>query len=177
MQPFVITRRTDFKNVRLVDASNNFHDEVFIGTARDLAQNANLDLVCFEPPTQDGLALCKILDYGKWKYQDGKNKKKGQIHHKQSLKEMRFSPVISDHDVEHKLKQVAEFLAHGDEVLLVMRFKGIHRRNFNIGAERMNEIIEMSKSFGEEVTRKKADNQIVVRLKKRKDKKQMEVVV
>jgi len=166
MQPFVIKRRTDFKDVRLVDSNGKFHESIFVGKARDMARDVNLDLVCFDLPNGKDLALCKIIDYGKWKYQNDKAKKKDNNHHKPTVKEIRFSPVISDHDIKHKLKQVDDFLDEGDEVLLTMRFRGIQRRNFALGEERMNEIVGMCKEHGEEVHRKKSHNQIVVRLRK-----------
>jgi len=171
MQPFVIKRKTDFKYVRLIDVSNAFIEKVFVGDARDKAKDAGLDLVCFNLPERDKFALCKIIDYGKWKYYNEKTKKKDQSSNKQAVKEVRFSPVIGDHDVEHKLKQVFEFLENGDEVLFSMRFKGVQKRNFRIGEDRMNEIVDMCQGRGEVVHRKRTGSQIMVRLKQAKEKK------
>jgi len=165
MQPFIIDRRTEFKYIRLIDEDQNFHDKVFVGDARIKAEEKGLSLVCFNLPDKNNLALCKIIDYGKWKYQQEKSQKKEQLVHKTVVKEMRFSPVIGYNDVEHKLNQVIEFLKDGDEVVLSMKFKGIHKRLTAIGGERMNEIVQMCKEHGEEVGRKSAGNQILVRLR------------
>lgn len=170
MQPFVINRRTEFKYVRLIDHNEEFHDKVFIGDAKEVAKQIGLDLVCFSLNETGKHPLCKIIDYGKWKYHEDKKKKKNQSH-TCVLKEVRFSPVISDHDIEHKMKQVYEFLQEGDEVLLTMRFKGIQKRNFKQGSDRMDEIIEESKEVGEVVSKKQSGNQIIVRLKKASIKK------
>lgn len=170
MQPFVIDKKTDFKYIRLVDEQENFHDKIFVGDARTRATMMGLSLVCFALPEKDKLALCKIIDYGKWKYHNDKIKKKEQSHKKTTVKELRFSPVISDHDIEHKLKQVKEFLDDGDEVIFSMKFKGIQRRQFALGEERMNEIVGMCRQFGEEVNRKKVDNTIAVRLRPVREK-------
>jgi translation initiation factor IF-3 len=167
MQPFIINWKTDFKYTRMVDSDNNYHDKIFVGTARDMAREAGMDLVCFSKPESGNLALCKIIDYGKWKYKNDKAKKKESNRNKKVVKELRFSPVISDHDIGHKLKQVSEFLAEGDEVILTMMFKGIQKRNFSLGEERMDEIIKMCSEFGEQTHKKKTNNQIMVRLKQK----------
>ena len=166
MQPFVIDRKIDFKDVRLVDASGNFHKSIFVGTARDMAKYVNLDLVCFNNPEKEQLALCKIIDYGKWKYHNDKILKKEKLQ-KISSKEVHFSPVIDDHDAEHKVKRIKEFLQEGHEVILIMRFKGIQKRHFSIGSDRMNEIVAMCSEYGEVVNDKKMDNQIIVHFKKK----------
>lgn len=174
MQPFIIDRRTEFKYIRLIDENQNFHDKVFVGDARAKADEIGLSLVCFNYPDKNNLALCKIIDYGKWKYQQEKSHKKEQSVHKTVVKEIRFSPVISDNDVEHKINQVREFLREGDEVILSMRFKGIHKRLMTIGSEKMNEIVKMCNEYGEEVSRKSAGFQIMVRLKPVKTTKKQE---
>ncbi|GAG36116.1 unnamed protein product, partial [marine sediment metagenome] len=147
MQPFVINRRTEFRNIRLIDENKGFYDSIFIVKAKDMAKNAGLDLVCFNKPERNKLALCKIIDYGKWKYSQKKDLKKQQQLTRHSVKEVRFSPVIGQHDIEHKLKQVKEFICEGDEVLLTMRFKGIHRRHQDLGLEKMDDIVAMCTSY------------------------------
>lgn len=167
MEPFAIkTKRVNFNYTKLVDQNNVFHDSVSIGEAKRMANESGLDLVCFNYPKNNDLALCKIIDYGKWRYHDEKKKKKSHNINKNVVKEIRFSPVIGEHDVEHKLKQVDKFLDEGDEVILSMRFKGIQKRLYNEGVKLMESIIERCKEHGEEVSRKKTDNNITVRLKK-----------
>ena len=162
-EPFVI-KYVKFDYTRLVDHKEKFHERIHIAGAKKLAQEANLDLVCFSEPDKDSLALCKIIDFGKWKYTNDKNKRKEEKQHKKVTKEIRFTPVISDHDIEHKIKQVNEFLSMGDDVILSMRLKGRQKQHFNEAEGRMNQIVEMCNEHGKEVSRKKSSGMIVVRI-------------
>jgi translation initiation factor IF-3 len=172
MQPFIINKRTNFSIVKLIDHNETFHDKIYILDAIKKATDVGLDLVCFQLPSNDQLALCKIINYGKWKYHDDKSKKKSNSKVTPEVKEIRFTPVIGDNDVDHKLKQVFEFLEGGHEVVMVMQFKGIYRRHFDIGEERMQFILDKCKGIGEVSNYKKMNNQIIVRIKKQKTKKE-----
>jgi translation initiation factor IF-3 len=163
--PYVVSY-ADFKATRLIDEDLNFHHNINIGEAKRLAQNAGLDLVCFNEPDAKNLAFCKILDFGKWRYQEEKRKKKQNKEHRRETKEIRFSPVISDHDVEHKVKQVREFLEQGDDVLFTMRLKGRQRAHFSEAEQRMNEILNACSDCGKEVSRRKSGSMINVRVSK-----------
>jgi len=169
--PFVV-KFADFTITKLVDHNNEFHDQVRIGEAKNMAQEAGLDLVCFNKPDKNSSALCKIIDYGKWKYSEEKKKKKNK-EGKKSTKEIRLSPVISDHDVEHKLKQAKEFLEDGDDVVLAMRIKGRQRAHLDVAELRMNEIIAKCSEYGTEVQRKKNSGLITVRIIKGKPKEEV----
>jgi translation initiation factor IF-3 len=167
MEPYVINYNayTRFVEIRLIDARNNFHDAIHIKKAKDMAKFSNLQLVCFSEPDKTQLALCKIIDYGKWKYQNGKSEKKKE-QNTVATKEIQFTPVISDHDLEHKVKKVIEFLKKGDEVLVEMKFRGIHHRLVADGEKVINKIAEMCKESGKEVHRKKTNDNIIMRLVK-----------
>jgi translation initiation factor IF-3 len=78
---------------------------------------------------------------------------------------MGVSPVIGDHDLQHKLKQAQEFLDNGDDVLFSMRLKGRQAAHMGDAEGKMNEIIA-SCGNGKEVSRKKTRNTIAVRLNK-----------
>lgn len=162
-EPFVV-KYADFTTTKLVDASNNYHASIGIGEAKRMAQDAGLDLVCFNKPTRNDLALCKIVDYGKWKYSNEKKKKRQDKAHKMVTKEIRLSPVIGDHDVEHKIKHVQEFIEEGNDVLFSMRLKGRQRIHFKDAEDRMSEIVAMCSEYAKEVSRKKSSNKIDVRI-------------
>ncbi len=170
MQPFIVEKRDNLRYIRLVSHDGSFHKSISVDHAKKLSDDVGMDLVCFTLQEKQELPLCKIIDYGKWKYQQSKTEKKENNEHKNLVKEIRFTPVIGDHDVQHKLNQVIQFLSEGDEVLLTMRFKGIHKRLFPQGEEKMNEIVEMCSEYGTEVNRKKTGNQIVVRIKRNNTK-------
>jgi translation initiation factor IF-3 len=164
MEPYIIDYAS-FYETRLIDASNTYHASINIKKAKEMAREANLDLVCFNNPSKNTLALCKIIDYGKFKYQQEKSKKK-ECNKKPDLKEIRITPVIDMHDMDYKIKNVIEFLKDGHEVLVTMRFKGIHHRMLDEGERILNLFIDKCKENGKEVSRKKTNDNITVRITK-----------
>jgi translation initiation factor IF-3 len=169
MKPFVI-KYADFTTLKLLDANNEFHNEVHIAKAKELADVAGLDLVCFNKPSGSNLAFCKILDYGKWRYAEEKKQKKLKKENKKHNKEIRFSPVIDQNDINHKLKQATDFLEDGSEVTFTMILKGRQKAHYKEAEERMNSIILMCDN-GKEVSRSKTGGSISVRLTKKKEEK------
>lgn len=99
------------------------HGIVNIREAMELAQKADLDLVEISPNAEP--PVCKILDFGKYKYeskkrlQDARKKQKVVV-----LKEMKFKPNISQGDFDVKVRKIKEFLQHGDKVKISLWFKG-----------------------------------------------------
>ncbi|HUV84492.1 MAG TPA: translation initiation factor IF-3 [Methanosarcinales archaeon] len=163
--PFVI-KYADFQTLKLLDTNNVFHNGIHISKAKEMAAEAGLDLVCFTNPSGNELALCKIIDYGKWKYNEEKRKKKLQSENKRQNKEIRFSPVIDDNDVKHKVKQACGFIDDNCEVTFFMKLKGRQRSHFNEAEDRMTSIIQMCEN-AKEISRKKTGNSITVRLSKK----------
>jgi translation initiation factor IF-3 len=169
-EPFVIDY-ADFSTLNLLDENGDFHKEVSITKAKEMAKNTGMDLVCFKEPDNKNLALCKIINYGKWKFQKEKSLKQKKKESSKSTKEIRVSPVISDHDLKHKMKQASDFINNGDEVLLSMRLKGRQMSHMDEAEARMNEIASSCEN-SKEVSRKKTRNTIMVRISKDKgDKK------
>lgn len=106
-----------------------------------LAREAGLDLVEVSPNERP--PVCKIIDYGKFKYNQKKNQKK---HHEQQLKELRIRPKTDDHDRDIKMAHALRFLKEGDKVQFKMVFRGRERAHREIGHETFAEIIQ---HFGE----------------------------
>ena len=105
-------------------------------TARaiEIAVEAGLDLVEISPQTQP--PVCKILDYGKFKFQQ--QKKKAEAKKKQKvveIKEIKMRPNIDTHDYEVKMRSVKKFLEEGDKVKLTMRFRGREMAHQEIGLQ------------------------------------------
>ena len=167
-QPFLV-KYVDFSTTKLLDENNQFLANVHIKDAKKKAEEAGLDLVCFNQPSKDDLAFCKIINFGKWKYENEKKKKKHRKESKNTTKEVRFSAVIGEHDIEHKVKQVKEFLDEGDDVVLSMRLKGRQRAHFSDAEIKMNEIVEKCLDHGQIVTTRKTHDTITVRLNKKKE--------
>ena len=104
-----------------------------------MAYDAGLDLIEISP--QAVPPVCKILDYGKFKYETQKKKQEAKKNQKVvNIKELKFRPVIDKHDFEVKIKQAKKFLAQGDKVKFTMRFKG--REGVDHGKEIFNNILE-----------------------------------
>lgn len=96
---------------------------VAIAEAQNLAASKNLDLVKIAP--QATPPVCKIMDYGKYIFEVSKKEKVSKKTQKvTSVKEIRLSPSIEDHDFNFKLKNALKFLKDGDRVKISVRFKG-----------------------------------------------------
>ena len=158
-EPFVV-KYADFTSTKLIDAQEKFHPNVRIGEAKRMAQEAGLDLVCFNLPQNGSLALCKIINYGKWRYYNEKQKKKQNS--TKEPKEIQFSLDIEDNDIAHKMKHANEFLEAGHEVTLIMTLKGRQRAHFPLAEEKMNKIKLMC-TKGREINRKVNGGSIILK--------------
>ena len=97
-----------------------------------LAVEAGLDLVEVSPNEQP--PVCRIIDYGKWKYRRSKKVGKTKAH-VAVLKEVRLRPKTGEHDQQVKVKHAREFLSKGDKVLFSMRFRGREMAHYDLGVE------------------------------------------
>lgn len=166
-EPYVIDRRQKFTHTRLLDAQEKFHNRIHIKDATLLAQREGLDLVCFQLPSSNVLPLCKIIDYGKWQYAQKKNKKSlknAQV----KEKEIRFKYNIEQHDSDHKVKQANQFLESGNTLVISMRLFGREVEFMNLAEEKLDSIIKNIE--GEEISRKKSRNNIIIHLVPKKEK-------
>ncbi len=103
-----------------------------------MAREANLDLVEVAPNERP--PVCRLMDYGKWRYQQ-KKKYKQKPPHESQLKEVRFRPKIDKHDRETKMGRVRRFLDRGDKVQLTMLFRGRERFHPELGLELFKEMV------------------------------------
>jgi len=169
--PFIINLKYDrFEYVRLLDDKKVFHNQIKTVDACRMADSVGLNLVCFNKPTDKELAFCKMVDFNKWKYEEEKARKKMEKQSKHCNKEMRFSPVIDDNDIGHKMKQVNEFLDEGNDVTLTMKLKGREKAHFPEAQAKMNKIVTMVDGHGKEVSRKKSESMIIVQVTKLSEK-------
>jgi len=123
--------------VRLIDENNEQLGIVPTDEALRRARGAGLDLVEVAPTERP--PVCRIMDYGRFKYAQKRKKHK---HREQKLKEIRLHPDIGEHDREIKLGQALGFLDKGDKVQFTMIFRGRERFHREIGFELYNAIIE-----------------------------------
>lgn len=115
--------------------------------AIELAESQNLDLAEVAPTSQP--PVCKILDYGKYKYQMKKKQKaakKKQV--VTTLKEVQFRPQTDTHDVDFKVKHIVRFLEEGNKVKVSVRFRGREATHVDIGHALIKQIIDMVGNSG-----------------------------
>ena len=133
--------------VRLIDENGEMVGVLSTQEALDMAKEKSLDLVEVSP---DGKPpVCKLMDYGKYKFQlqkkDAEAKKKQQH---QLLKEIQLRPNIGVGDLEVKLKAVLKFLEDGDKVKVIVRFKGREAANAEIGIKLIEKVKEKIGELG-----------------------------
>ncbi len=122
------------REVRVVDAENEQLGIMPLRDALRLAEERNLDLVNVAPNAKP--PVCRIMDYGKFKYEQSKKEKESRKNQKVVLlKEVRMTPNIDEHDLNVKLKNVIKFLKEGSKVKVSVRFRGREITHQNIGQE------------------------------------------
>ncbi|MEM6552953.1 MAG: translation initiation factor IF-3 [Planctomycetota bacterium] len=127
--------------IRLIDQDDNQIGVIETDEARRMARSAELDLVEVAPNSRP--PVCRIMDYGKWKYAQQKKEQKAKSHAKKSeLKGMRLRPKIDDHDLELKVKKARSFLEDGDKVQFVMLFRGREMAHKDLGRQTMVGVTE-----------------------------------
>ena len=134
--------------MRLVDADGEMVGVVSTREAIRAAEEAGLDLIEVSPNATP--PVCKVLDYGKFKYEEQKRSAEARKKQKTvDVKEIKVRPNIENHDYEVKLKNARKFLDHGDKVKVTLRFRGREMAYQGIGLdvlERMRtDLAEISK--------------------------------
>jgi translation initiation factor IF-3 len=110
-----------------------------IREALERADQAGLDLVEIAP--QAVPPVCKILDYGKYKYEIQKKKNEARKRQKViDVKEIKLRPGIDDHDYEVKLRAMKKFLGEGDKVKITLRFRGREMAHQELGAQLLDRV-------------------------------------
>lgn len=134
------------KEVRLVGADGEQIGIVAGKEAQKMAAEKNLDLVKIAPQAKP--PVCKIMDYGKYKFDAAKKEKEARKKQKVvSVKEVRLSASIEKHDFETKMKNAAKFLKAGDKVKISVVFRGREMMHTHRG----NELLEQAIALVEEV--------------------------
>ena len=131
----------DVDNVRVVDADGEMVGVVSVAEGIELAYEAGLDLVEVSPNANP--PVCKILDYGKFKYEA--QKKANEARKKQKVievKEIKMRPGIDDHDYQVKMRNVRKFLDNGDKVKMTIRFRGREMAHQDLGIKILDRVRE-----------------------------------
>lgn len=132
------------REVRLIDENGEQMGIVANHVAQALAEERGLDLVKIAP--QATPPVCKLMDYGKYRFELTKREKEQRKNQKiVELKEVRLSATIDLHDMEVKAKNCIKFLQNGDKVKVSIRFRGRQATHGEIGLDVMNTFFELVK--------------------------------
>ena len=135
------------KEVRLIGADSEQLGVVPIAKAQQLAREKDLDLVKIAPKAEP--PVCRVMDYGKFRFEQAKKEKEAKKHQKiVELKEIRLSPGIDAHDLNFKLRNAQRFLEDGDKVKVSIRFRGREMAHTTIGETQMHRFAEGLASYG-----------------------------
>jgi translation initiation factor IF-3 len=127
------------REVQLIDQTGHNLGPVETRFALEKAQEAGLDLVEIAPNSSP--PVCKILDYGKYKYQA--QKKAAEARKKQKVvevKEIKLRPMIDDHDYDVKMRSMHRFFEEGDKVKITLRFRGRELAHQELGYKLLNRV-------------------------------------
>lgn len=128
--------------VRLIDEDKEQLGIVSITRALAIAKEKELDLVAISPNAEP--PVCRLLDYGKYLYSLQKKEHEAQRSQKKvHVKEIKFTPVIGEHDVDVKLKKIKEFLDEGDKVKVTIWLKGRQKRRPEMLDEMTDKIMKI----------------------------------
>ena len=135
------------KEVRLIDVDGGQIGVVPIRKAMDIAYEKKLDLVKVAPNARP--PVCRIMDYGKYKYEMAKKEKEARKNQKViNVKEVRMTPNIEKHDLNVKAKRAIQFLNNGDKVKVSVRFRGREMGHTDAGRKVLLEFAEIISEYG-----------------------------
>ena len=135
------------REVRVVDQNG---EQLGVMSSRDalaLAEERQLDLVKIAPQARP--PVCKLMDYGKYRFEQSKKEREFRKNQKViTVKEVRLSATIEDHDVDVKFRNAVKFLKDGNKVKVTIRFRGRQITHSEIGRQVMTEFAERIKEYG-----------------------------
>ena len=135
------------REVRVVDQNGAQLGIMPIRQALEKAEEMQLDLVKIAPQAKP--PVCKIMDYGKYRFEQSKKEREFRKNQKViTVKEVRLSATIEDHDIDVKLKNAIKFLKEGNKVKATIRFRGRQITHSEIGRQVMTEFAERIKEYG-----------------------------
>ena len=135
------------REVRVIDDNKEQLGVMPLGDALRLAQSKGLDLI--EIAATASPPVCRIVDYGKFRYEESKKEKESQTRQPgNKMKEIQLSAVIDPHDFGVKLAQAIEFLSEDMKVRLKLRFKGRQKAHKEFGFEVLNRFVKDAAAYG-----------------------------
>lgn len=141
-------KRIRVPEVRLIGADGSQMGVYATYEALRLAEQEGLDLVEISPQARP--PVCKIMDYGKYKYEQSKKRHEAKKHQVVvKTKEIKMRPATDEHDLQTKMKHIKRFLEEGNKVKVTVRFRGREMAHRDQGRERLNRIVEEIGELGQ----------------------------
>ena len=135
------------REVRVVDQNGEQLGVMSSREALALAEERQLDLVKIAPQARP--PVCKLMDYGKYRFEQSKKEREFRKNQKViTVKEVRLSATIEDHDIDVKFRNAVKFLKDGNKVKVTIRFRGRQITHSEIGRQVMTEFAERIKEYG-----------------------------
>ena len=136
------------REVRVIDADGTQLGIMATKDALRIAQEKELDLINIAPQAKP--PVCKILDYGKYRFEQAKREKEAKKKQKViEVKEVRLSPNIEDHDMETKARMAVKFLQGGDKVKVSVRFRGRELTRTEVGKVVLDQFVKSIADYAE----------------------------
>ena len=140
-QDNLINEQIRFKEVQVIDEEGNKLGKMNTQDAIDLAMDRDLDLVLVSSNPEN--PVCKLMNYGKYKFEQAKREKESKKKQKTfELKELRVTPNIEEHDFNFKVKNARKFLSDGNKVKITVRFRGRELNYVKLGEQVLNNFSE-----------------------------------
>lgn len=134
-----------FREVRVIGSDGQQLGVLPVREALDIAQEQGLDLVLVAPNASP--VVCRIVDFGKYKYEQDKIKKESKKKKKQEIKGIKLRPGTGDHDLNHLLKKAISFLEDGDKVRFQCVFRKRELAHPEVGKAKLDVVIERLEPF------------------------------
>lgn len=142
----LFNEKIPFREVLVIDSNGTQLGVMSKREALDRAYRQNLDLLCVAPKARP--AVCKILDYGRYHFEQQKKAKEAKRkQHVVEVKALRLSPIIDTHDFETKVRQAKKWIESGMKVKIDMRFRGRMMTRQEVGREIMNQFLDEIKEI------------------------------
>ena len=136
-----VNRRIRMREVFVIDDAGSKIGVIATEEALRRAEEKGLDLVEINPNARP--PVCKIMDYGKYKYEQKRHAAEQRRNSKQvDVKEIKFTPSTGDHDFETKVRHLREFLADGDKARITVRFSGREMAHLELGQKMLKRVQE-----------------------------------
>ena len=140
-QDLLINEQIKAKEVQIITTEGEKIGPISLREALDMAEDKKLDLVLVA--TNNNPPICKLMNYGKYKFEQAKREKEAKKKQKTfDVKEIRITPNIEQHDLEFKVKNAKKFIADGDKVKITVRFRGREMNYIKLGEQNLNKFIE-----------------------------------